>query len=208
MSKEKDKDQRSVDGGERIDLDNDEAGLPDPAASELIQLREQITAKEKECQEYYDRYVRQLAELDNFRKRTRREKEEAIRLANEALIRDLLPVVDNLERALEHSKAGDNGKPLVEGIEMVLKVLVDVLAKHGLTQISAIGALFDPAKHEAMAQIENASCAPNTVVEEHHKGYLLHDRLMRPALVSVAKTGKSQNKKNGENQVENGPGDD
>lgn len=181
--------------------------LPEEA-SELAKLREQIVAKERECEENYDRYVRQLAELDNFRKRTKREKDDAIRFANEALIRDLLPVVDNLERAVAHSKGGGNGRPLVEGVEMVLKGLLDALTKHGLIQVSAVGEPFDPAKHEAMAQLTSDSYAPNTVVEEHHKGYLLGDRLLRPALVTVAKTGKSQGKKIDESQVENEPSDD
>lgn len=181
--------------------------LPEEA-SELAKLREQIGAKERECEENYDRYVRQLAELDNFRKRTKREKDDAIRFANEALIRDLLPVVDNLERAVAHSKGGGNGRPLVEGVEMVLKGLLDALTKHGLIQVSAVGEPFDPAKHEAMAQLTSDSYAPNTVVEEHHKGYLLGDRLLRPALVTVAKTGKTQGKKIDESQVENEPSDD
>jgi molecular chaperone GrpE len=204
MSTEKDKsyDQSS----EPLDTES-QPELPEEP-SELAKLREQIAAKERECEENYDRYVRQLAELDNFRKRTKREKDDAIRFANEALIRDLLPVVDNLERAVAHSKGGGNGKPLVEGVEMVLKGLLDALTKHGLIQVSAVGEPFDPAKHEAMAQLASESYAPNTVIEEHHKGYLLGDRLLRPALVTVAKTGRSQGKKIDESQVENEPSDD
>jgi molecular chaperone GrpE len=91
---------------------------------------------------------------------------------------------------------------------MVLKALLDVLAKHGVTQISATGHPFDPSKHEAMAQVESAAHEPNTVVDELHKGYMLRDRLLRPALVSVAKAPISQEKKNDESKVENGPGDD
>jgi molecular chaperone GrpE len=208
MENEKDKveDQTTADGIDPL-VGDAEAGLPDQA-SELMKLREQIAAKEKESKEHYDRYLRQLAELENFRKRTKRERDEGIRFANEGLIRDLLPIVDNLERAVAHSKGGGNGKPLVEGVEMVLKGLLDVLAKHGLIQVSAVGEPFDPGKHEAMAQIETESYAPNTIVEEHHKGYWLRDRLLRPALVTVAKAGKSQQKKNDDSQVENGPGDD
>jgi molecular chaperone GrpE len=204
MSTEKDKayDQSS----EPLDTESQPESPEEP--SELAKLREQIAAKERECEENYDRYVRQLAELDNFRKRTKREKDDAIRFANEALIRDLLPVVDNLERAVAHSKGGGNGKPLVEGVEMVLKGLLDALTKHGLTQVSAVGEPFDPAKHEAMAQLPSESYAPNTVIEEHHKGYLLGDRLLRPALVTVAKAGTSQGKKIDESQVENEPSDD
>jgi len=177
-------------------------------AAELAKLRENLQAKEKEANENYDRYVRQVAESENFRKRANRERDEAIRFANEALVKDLLPVVDNLERAVAHAKDGGNGKPLVEGVEMVLRGFFDTLAKHGVVPIAAVGQRFDPEKHEAMAQIESGTYEPDTVVEEYHKGYLLRDRLLRPALVSVAKTPKSQGKKNTGGEVENEPGDD
>jgi molecular chaperone GrpE len=177
-------------------------------AADLAKLREHLEAKKKEAKENYDRYLRQVAEVENFRKRANREKDEAIRFANEALVKDLLPVLDNLERAVAHSKDGGNGKPLVEGVEMVLRGFFDILAKHGVVPISAVGQRFDPEKHEAMAQIESGTYEPNTVVEEYHKGYLLRDRLLRPALVSVAKAPKSQGKKNNGDEVENEPGDD
>ena len=175
---------------------------------ELAKLREQLDAKEKEARENYDRFLRQAAELDNFKKRTAREKDEAIRFASEALIRDILPIVDNLERAVAHAKGGGNGKPLVEGVEMVLKGLFDVLSKHGVDPIVAIGQPFDPGKHEAMAQVESHKHEPNTIVEEHHKGYTFHDRLLRPALVTVSKAPETKEKKNGASKVENEPVDD
>ena len=177
-------------------------------APEMAKLRQELEAKDKEAKDNYDRFLRQVAELENFKKRMAREKEESIRFANEDLIKDLLPVVDNLERAVAHARGGGNGKPLVEGVEMVLKGLSDVLSKYGVVQISAIGQPFDPAKHEAMAQVESGSHPPNTVVDEHHKGYLLFERLLRPALVSVAKAPGAKEKKNGETEVENGSADD
>ena len=172
---------------------------------ELAKLREQLEAKEKEAKDNYDRFLRQVAEIDNFKKRTAREKDEAIRFASEALIRDILPIVDNLERAVTHAKGGGNGKPLVEGVEMVLKGLFDVLSKHGVDPISAIGQPFDPGKHEAMAQVESREHEPNTIVEEHHKGYTFQDRLLRPALVTVSKAPKTKEKKSGSSEVENEP---
>lgn len=181
---------------------------PDSTGTVIADLRKQLEAKELEAKNSYERYLRQAAELDNFKKRTGREREEAIRFANEALIKDLLPVVDNLERAVAHASGGGNGNPLVEGVEMVLKGLLDVLMKHGVVQITALGQLFDPSKHEAMAQVESDAHEPNSIVDELHKGYMLCDRLLRPALVSVAKAIKSQEKKNDESQVENEPGDD
>jgi molecular chaperone GrpE len=190
-----------------VSTSNAESTEPDQV-DELGKLREYLQAKEKEASENYDRYLRQTAELENFKKRVNRERDEAIRFANEALVKELLPIVDNLERAVAHSKGGGNGKPLVEGVELVLRGLFDILAKHGVVQISAIGQPFDPQKHEAMAQVEHSTYEPNTVVEEYHKGYLLRDRLLRPALVSVAKAPKSQEKKNDGSEVENSSGDD
>jgi len=190
---------------------NIEERTPEDSASQdskVKKLRQELDAKCEEVKVNYDRFVRQVAELENFKKRATREKDEAVRFANESLVRDLLPVIDNLERAVAHAQGGGNGKPLVDGVEMVLKGILDVLAKHGVAQISAVGQPFDPEKHEAMAQVESENHAPNTVVEEHHKGYLLKDRLLRPALVTVAMLLKTREKKNGETKVENGPADD
>lgn len=195
----------NVDGAEGAP--ESEAGEHAASVSELEQLRHLLEVKELEAKENYDRYLRQAAELDNFKKRMAREKAESIRYANETLMRDLLPVLDNLERAVEHAKGGGNGTPVVEGIEMVLKGLLEALNRHGLAQISALGAVFDPEKHEAIANIERTDCEPNTVVEEHHKGYYLFDRLLRPALVTVAKLPESKEKKSSDGEVENGEED-
>lgn len=181
---------------------------PKPADADLDSVREQLAAKELEAKNNYDRFLRQVAELENFKKRTARERDDAIRFANESLIKDLLPIVDNLERAVAHASGGGNGKPIVEGVELVLKGLLDAMAKHGVTQISAVGQLFDPSKHEAMAQVESDSHEPNFVVDELHKGYMLRDRLLRPALVSVAKAPETREKKNEGREVEKDPSDD
>jgi len=176
--------------------------------AEFLSLRQQLETKETEAKNYYERLLRQAAELENYKKRSARERDDAIRYANESLLKDLLPVVDNLERAIAHASGGGNGKPLVEGVEMVLRGLTDVLAKHGVMPISAQGQPFDPTKHEAMTQVETDDHEPNSVVEELHKGYMLRDRLLRPALVSVAKAVKTREKKNHESKVENGQSDD
>jgi molecular chaperone GrpE len=185
------------------DSSETEEGKP-PSVPELEQLRRQLEAKELEAKQNYDRFVRQVAELENFKKRIAREKGEAIRYGNETLIRDLLPILDNLERAVEHAKGGGNGKPLVDGVEMVLKSLVEALSKYGVTPISAIGETFDPEKHEAIAQVESDEHEPNTVVAEHHKGYYLLDRLLRPSLVSVSKNPETKEKKEDDGEVEKG----
>ena len=175
---------------------------------ELTDLRDKLQSKEQESKENYERYLRQVAEVDNFKKRLNREKEDAIRYANENLIKDILPVMDNLERAIAHAQGGGNGKPLVDGVEMVLRGLLDVFSKHGVVQVPAVGEVFDPGKHEAMAQVESSQYQPNTVMNEHHRGYLLRDRLLRPALVTIAKAPQGKEGKNGRSEVEKGPGDD
>jgi molecular chaperone GrpE len=176
--------------------------------NELARLREQLAEKTQEAKENYDRYVRQIAESENFKKRNVRERDDAIRFANETLIKDLLPVIDNLERAIAHAADGKNGKPLVEGVEMVLKGFLDVLNKYGVSQIVAVGQPFDPSKHEAIAQVSSDEHEPNTVVEELHKGYMFRDRLLRAALVSVSKAPETKEKKNDNGLVENASGDD
>jgi molecular chaperone GrpE len=175
---------------------------------ELAELGEKLKAKEKESEENYQRYLRQIAEVENFKKRVNREKEDAIRFANENLIKDILPVIDNLERAISHAQGGGNGKQLVEGVEMVLKGLLDVFSKHGVVQVPAVGAVFDPGKHEAMAQVESSEHEPNTIINAHHKGYLFRDRLLRPALVTIAKAPQDKDGKNDRNEVEKGSADD
>ena len=146
-----------------------------------------LAAAREEARQNHDRWVRTAAELENFKKRMARERTEAVRFANEAFIRDLLPVVDNLERALEHARQGGDGKSIVEGLELVLKALVDVLERHGITKVEAAGAAFDPTHHEAVAHVETGELEPNRVLEQHQPGYRLNDRLLRPALVSVSK---------------------
>jgi molecular chaperone GrpE len=142
-----------------------------------------LEEKTAEAHANHDRVLRERAELENFKKRMQREKADALRFASEPLIRDLLPVVDNLERAVEHAGSGQS---VVEGVRLVLKSLQDILERHGVKRIEAVGAPFDPSRHEAMAQVESAEHEPNRVVAQHHSGYLLHDRLLRPALVSVS----------------------
>lgn len=149
---------------------------PEDAATEIDRLRNEVA-------DNYDRYLRERAEAENFKKRMQRDKAEALRFATEPLVRDLLPVVDNLERALAH--CGESDDAVREGLDLVLKSLLEVLARHNVKRLESEGKGFDPAYHEAMAQIDSAEHAPNVVVQEHQVGYLLNDRLIRPALVTV-----------------------
>ncbi len=142
---------------------------------------------EKEYQELYDKFVRLHAEFENFKKRMIKDKEEAIRFANQALIQEILPFVDNLERSLEHADEAKNIHALREGIEMTIQQFFKVLEKSGLEPIQAKGQPFDPNVHEAIMQVETDEMAPNMVVEELQKGYKLHGRVIRPATVTVSK---------------------
>jgi molecular chaperone GrpE len=151
-------------------------------------LEAELAALREELQQANERWLRERADGENLKRRAARERTEAVRFGTEALIKDLLPMVDNLERAVRHAQSGGDGASLIEGVSLVLKSLHDVLGRHGVTRVEAAGGQFDPAHHEAVAHIESAAHAPNAVIEEHQPGYRLHDRLLRPALVTVAKS--------------------
>jgi len=142
---------------------------------------------EREYKELYDRFVRLHAEFENFKKRMIKDKEEAIRFANQALIQEILPFVDNLERSLEHADEAKNIHALREGIEMTLQQFLKTLEKSGLEPIQAKGEPFDPNVHEAIMQVETDEMDPHMVVDELQKGYKLHGRVIRPATVTVSK---------------------
>jgi molecular chaperone GrpE len=171
-----------------------EASAAEAAPSETPEqrisvLEEMLREKTREATESYDRFVREVAEGENFKKRMQRDKAEAIRYANESMLRDLLPVIDNLEWALEH--AGDGGdSSIVEGVQLTLKLFKDVLEKHGATEIAIIpGTPFDPAVHEAVGMEAAPELAPNSVLRVQQKGYRLRERLLRPARVTVVAPG-------------------
>jgi len=153
----------------------------------IAELEAELAVAREEAKDAKERWVRERADAENLKKRTARERADAVRFGTEGLVRDLLPVVDNLERAVQASQGGGDGAPLVEGVSLVLKALHDVLARHGVTRVEAEGTRFDPAHHEAVAHVESAEHEPNAVIQEHQPGYRLHDRLLRPAMVSVSK---------------------
>ena len=133
----------------------------------------------------HERLLRSAAEFDNFKKRALKEKEDTQKFGSERLLKDFLPVMDNLERALEHAEQHDL-KQVIEGVRLVQKLFESTLAKHGVIGFSAVGKPFDPGFHEALMQQESDQ-PPNTVISEMARGYKLHDRLVRPAAVVVAK---------------------
>jgi molecular chaperone GrpE len=155
--------------------------------AKISELEEAVRQKSEEAARSHDRYVREVAETENFRKRMQRDKAEAIRMANEALLRDVMPVLDNLERAVEHAELGGDGRSVVEGVEMVLRMFADVLERHGVSRVDvAPGTPFDPALHEATDVQVSREVPPKTVLRTQEKGYRLFDRLVRPAKVIVA----------------------
>ncbi|MDE0355890.1 MAG: nucleotide exchange factor GrpE, partial [Deltaproteobacteria bacterium] len=141
--------------------------------SEIERLTAELEAAREEARLNHELYLREAAETENYKKRVTREKHDAIRYANESLVRDLLPVIDDLERAARHAPADGDPRPLLDGIELVLKGCLEALQKHGVTQITAKGEPFDPEKHEAYAQVETDEHEANTVVDVVHPGYYL-----------------------------------
>ena len=158
----------------------------------IKELEEALAAKGLESAGNWDKYLRERADLENYRKRVQREKEEILKYGNEQFILDILPALDNLERAVAHANEESLGA-VIEGVKLTANMLLATLKKYGVTPVETPpGTPFDPAFHQAMAQVESADQAPNSVVSEFQKGYLLNDRLIRPAMVTVATAPKEQ----------------
>ncbi|NWG01679.1 MAG: nucleotide exchange factor GrpE [Syntrophaceae bacterium] len=154
---------------------------------EIGELKKKLEDKEKEAKENYDRLLRTAADLENYKKRAAKEKEEWTKFANEDLLKAILPFIDNLERAVNHAQKVVDTGVLIEGVRLTLQQLLQTLNRFGLSTFESVGKPFDPSMHEAMLVVETDKLEPNQVVEEFQKGYLLNDRLLRPATVSVSK---------------------
>ncbi len=141
----------------------------------------------EELQEAKDKYLRLYAEFENYRRRVNKDKEELVKYGNEALIYELLPVLDNLEMALQHASDEESSSGLVQGVELTLKELMKTLEKFGLSPIEADGRPFDPSVHHAMSQVVREDVDEKIVVEEFRRGYLLKEKVLRPSLVAVSK---------------------
>ena len=154
----------------------------------LQKLMQEIVVAKEEAGKNWDLYLRERADLENARKRHQRDREEAIRFANDRLLKEMIPVLDNLERAVGHAEQGDDdNQGLLEGVNMTINQFRKVLEDFGVKPINALGEDFDPNLHQAMGHVETTDQAPNTVTSEFQKGYLLNDRLLRPSLVMVAR---------------------
>jgi molecular chaperone GrpE len=189
-------DARPQSGVDEFEVDDSPAAAMPGEASPLharvrlleAQLEESFArAREtsERLKEEHERLLRNAAEFENFKKRAQKEKEDIQKFGSERMLRDFLPVADNLERALDHA-AEHALAQVLEGVKLVQKQLDAALGKHGVTGFSAVGRLFDPNLHEALMQQES-DAPPNTVISEMARGYKLNDRLIRPAAVVVAK---------------------
>jgi molecular chaperone GrpE len=173
-------------GGVAVEVEAGAAATPEEVESLRAQL-ELSQAKGRETLEklkdQHDRFLRAAADLENYKKRAAREREEVQKFGVEKLLKDLLPSVDGLDRALAAAPEGD---PLTDGVKLVRASLEQALARHGAKGFSAMGKPFDPAQHEALLQVPTADQPPGTVVLEHARGWTLNDRLLRPAMVGVS----------------------
>jgi len=172
---------------EEVSGDMDDTVKVLPSEEELQSLTEELEASKARAQENWDRLLRMQAENDNFRKRSERDIENAHKYALEGFAKDLLPVKDSLEMGLAAAQSDSDDGSLKEGTEMTLQLFTDMFAKHGLEVIDPEGEAFNPDHHQAMSMQEDAELEPNTVMTVMQKGYLLNDRLIRPAMVVVSK---------------------
>jgi molecular chaperone GrpE len=157
----------------------DDATPRDTAEPNIEELKRQLDDRQ-------DRLMRALAETDNVRRRAQRDREDYVKYATETLLRDLIPVLDNFDRALAAARAAGESGTVVSGVELIQRELLRMLEKAGLTRYSAVGERFDPTRHEAIARVVSADRPPDTVVQETAAGYLLNGRVLRPAMVAVA----------------------
>lgn len=164
--------------------DHKEKPLEKMTKAELI---EKIAEIQEEAKKNYDLYLRSQADIENLKKRNSKERAELAKYANESLVKDLLPVMDNLEMAISHAHSNNSLSALREGVELTLKGLKDTLVKSGLEEIEARNRPFDPNYHHAVSEREDEGVEPGTVLEEMQKGYLFNHRLIRPAMVVVSR---------------------
>src|SRR3989338_4035578 len=170
---------------EDIEIESPDKDLQGQA--EIKRLNLCLEQKTKEAEVTFDKFLRACADLENYKKRAEKEKGELINFSNERFIKEVLPVVDNLERAIDHIEDESDHSAIKDGIKLVLDSLLAVLNKFGIEVASAVGEKFDPKKHEAVSQEESCEYEPGTVIKEFHKCYYLNGRLLRPAMVVIVK---------------------
>ncbi len=152
----------------------------------LEKAHAELEAKAKDAAERHDQLLRLAAEFENYKKRVQKEKSDLIKFGNDSLLKAVLPILDNLERAIDHGKRMNKNGPLLQGVEIILRQFLTILERFGVKPVAAMGESFDPEKHEAVSQAESDQ-EPDRVISELEKGYLFHERLLRPAKVLVSK---------------------
>jgi len=180
-------DSRNGAGDTGQEAEKDKAPASGSAEAPAAEAPDPLEEAKQETARMKDQLLRTAADFDNFRKRTRREAVEAERKGREDLLRDLLPVFDNLERATSHTDKATDVQSVAEGIRMVIRQFEDTLSKLGIERIATVGKAFDPSVHEAIQQMETNDHPAGTVAAEIQGGYRTSERLIRPALVVVAK---------------------
>jgi molecular chaperone GrpE len=155
------------------------------SVAEAARLEKALQEEKKKSEEYLTRLKYLQADFENFQKRTKKEIEEIVKYSNEDLIVSLLPVLDDLERALNASKSSGNKDAVIEGLELVLKETQSILFQKGLSPIDCVGKKFDPTKHEAVGFVSSNEHEDNTVIRELRKGYVLNGKVIRPSMVEV-----------------------
>jgi molecular chaperone GrpE len=164
-----------------LDLSTLEEGV------EVTTLREELEEAKSQIEEYYSRLQRLQADFENYKRRTKVENEEFLKYASIELIRELLEVSDNLERAIKSMKMADGANGLAEGMEMIRKQFCEILNRNGVTAIKAVGEQFDPYVHEAIMNVISDDYPNNEIIEEFKQGYILYDKVIRPSVVKVSK---------------------
>ena len=173
--------------GDETSEDSPMSSDGDDETSQDDDLDARLESAENKAKENYDRLLRLSAEFDNYKKRTSREMRDMVKYANEKLIVELLSVVDNLQRAIDSAPGEDADDPLLKGVQLTLSEVLKMLERYNVKAVESIGCPFDPNFHQAMMQQEADDQPPNTVISEMQKGYTMHDRLIRPAMVVVSK---------------------
>jgi len=156
-------------------------------------FQDTLTLKAEECKSLNDKYMRLAAEFENYKRLSQRDQRDQVRYGNEQILKELLPVVDNLERAIKAAKDTGGPNALVQGVELTLKQLAGTLTKFGVQPIDSVGHPFDPTAHQAVSQVASNTVPHQHVAEEYQRGYRLHDRTIRPAMVSVSSGSSSSN---------------
>lgn len=167
-----------------VETDQEEAST-DEVSEDVNALTNELEQVKREKDDLYDRLLRLQADYENYRRRTKKERENDLKYKSQSVIMELLPVLDNFERALQIEVSDEKAKSFVDGIQMVHRQLKDALAKEGLEEIPTVGEQFDPHLHQAVMQVQDEEKESNEIVEELQKGYKLKDRIIRPAMVKV-----------------------